>query len=173
MPVRSADDSDWDDLLAEQLRSHKRLFYRIAFGIVHDHGHAEDLCQQAIVKACEFRAQLQDGPALRAWLARTISNLSLAHRRRRSTEKRVLTNHVQDLTEMGDTVAGLARIEGVEGALKKLPEEVRTVVILRLMQGVSGNEAKEFLDTSAADVSRKLKLGMGLLRDILSDWKES
>jgi DNA-directed RNA polymerase specialized sigma24 family protein len=56
----------------------------------------------------------------------------------------------------------------VEAALRELPDLTRAVVVLRIMQGMSGNEVKGLLGCSAAEVSRRLYSGMEQLRTLLS-----
>jgi len=54
-------------------------------------------------------------------------------------------------------------------ALATLPEALREVLVLRMMQGISGNEVAELLGISAAEVSRRLHAGMQRLREFLGE----
>ena len=83
-------DAEWSRLLAEQVGGNSRLLYRLAFGVLRDGAAAEDVCQQALLKAWERRESLRDAAALRAWLARVVVTESLYARRRRAVERRVL-----------------------------------------------------------------------------------
>ena len=65
-----------------------------------------------------------------------------------------------ELTERRDLVLS---------ALAQLPEPIRGVVTLRMMQEMSGNEVSELLGCSALDVSRRLHEGLDQLRRFLAD----
>lgn len=165
-------DAEWSRLLAEQVRGNSRLLYRLAFGVLRDGAAAEDVCQQALLKAWERRGTLRDGAALRAWLARVVVTESLYARRRRGTERRLLARQWQpaETNGSGASPSGEMR-ESVLAAMEKLPEQARLVVALRLMQGLTGEEARALLGCSAGEVSKQLHRGMDMLRELLADWK--
>ncbi|HWE03633.1 MAG TPA: sigma-70 family RNA polymerase sigma factor [Tepidisphaeraceae bacterium] len=165
------DDTAWEAMLREQMSRNGRLFYRLAFGVLRDHEAVEDVCQQAMLKAWECRDELRQGAALRNWLARVIVNRSIQARRRRSVERKALANHSREPAFWDEAFHGDERTDAVLAAMDRLPEQVRVVVALRLMQGVSGNEVKELLGLSAPEVSRLLHRGMEMLRGILADWQ--
>lgn len=169
---RPGDDEAWKALLAEQLSQNGRLFYRLAFGVLRDHEAVEDVCQHAMLKAWECRHELRQGAALRNWLARVIVNQSIGAQRRRLVEQRVLANHAAPEPAIwNDSASEEERAQAVLLAMEKLPEQIRVVVALRLMQGASGNEVTELLDLTAPEVSRLLHRGMEMLRGILADWQ--
>ena len=61
--------------------------------------------------------------------------------------------------------------EKVLASIAELPEPVRTVVVLRLLEGLPGNQVKELLECSAVDVSRQLHQGMDMLREKMRAWQ--
>jgi RNA polymerase sigma-70 factor (ECF subfamily) len=168
---RAGGQKKWGSFLAEQLGQNGRLFYRLAYGILRDSGAAEDICQQVMLKAWQRQDQLREEGALRGWLARAVVNESLQVRRRWKIEQRVLGHHAQHADTATQADASGELKEAVLSAMEQLPENVRLVVALRLMQGVSGNEVKELLGCSAAEVSRQLLRGMEMLRRFLADWQ--
>jgi RNA polymerase sigma-70 factor (ECF subfamily) len=169
----------WGALLSEQIRQHGRLFYRLAYGVLGDAGAAEDACQQALLKAWEQRDRVQaqqGGAALRGWLARVVVNESLQAARRRKTELRANAARTQADAAAPAPAPRHEQADlrkAVLAALEHLPETPRLVVALRVMQDMSGNEVKDLLGCSAAEVSRQLHHGMELLRPLLADWKTS
>src|SRR4051794_33679867 len=84
----NADRADWDRLLSEQIRQNGRFFFRLAHNVLRDAQLAEDVCQQALLRAWEERDRIQPGPTLKAWLARTVVNNSLQLVRRGKGERR-------------------------------------------------------------------------------------
>jgi len=163
----------WRQSLAAQVKTSGHLCFRVAFGILRDSVAAEDACQQAYLKAWEMRGQLRDGAALRAWLLRVVVNESLQTLRRSKTERRVMENQVETRADEPSAARKLALRESILLAMKELPEATQAVVVMRLMDGRSGNEVKELLDCSASEVSRRLHDGIEALRELLADWSTS
>jgi RNA polymerase sigma-70 factor (ECF subfamily) len=163
--------TDMEQRLASLVFSHGRTMFRIAFDILRDAAAAEDACQQAFLKAWERQDSLRSPEALRAWVAQTVVNESLGMYRRRRTENRVLHLHARETTiEAHDNPGAGEQREKVLASVAELPEPVRTVVVLRFLDGMSGNQVKDLLQTSAVDVSRQLHHGMELLRQKLKPW---
>jgi len=165
----NTDRMDWDRLLSEQIRQNGRFFFRLAHNVLRDAQLAEDVCQQAFLRAWEERDRIQPGVTLKAWLARTVVNNSLQLVRRGKVERRVLGNQAY-LRPGAEGPAGEreeAR-EAVLAALNRLPEPTRLVVALRVLEGMAGNDVKELLGCSAAEVSRQLHRGLEQLRGILA-----
>src|SRR5438093_398850 len=72
---RGMSEVTWEILLSEQIRQNGRLFYQLAYRILRDGGAAEDVCQQAFLRAWEEREKIDGGgQALKSWLARTVVN---------------------------------------------------------------------------------------------------
>ena len=164
-------DEGWRALLVERVRADGRLYFRLAVGVLRDAHGAEEVCQQAMLKAWDQRDRIEPAK-LRAWLARVVVNESLYVARRRKVERKSLTMQADGATSPAPTpVEALATREAVMRAMERLPELARTVVALRVMQGLSGNEVKDLLGCSAAEVSRQLHAGMEQLRGLLADFE--
>jgi len=166
------DEPSFEQLLAGQIRQNARLFFRLALGILHDPSAAEDICQQAVLKACERQSELRDAAALKSWLSRVVVNESLQLLRRRKIESRVLagTGAVSANT-LAPSAAGFELREAVLAAMVDLPESERVVVMLRIMDGQSGREVGKLLRCSDSEISRRLHRGMEKLRQVLADWQ--
>lgn len=162
--------TDWDRLLSEQIRQNGRFFFRLAHNVLRDAQLAEDVCQQALLRAWEERDRIQPGPTLKSWLARTVVNNSLQLVRRGKVERRVMGNqaYVRPGAEGPAGEQEEAR-EAVLAALNRLPEPTRLVVALRVLEGMAGNDVKELLGCSAAEVSRQLHRGLEQLRGMMAD----
>lgn len=155
--------------LAEQVRLHSRLLFRLAWGVLRDSHAAEDVCQQALPKAWQERDHIRDTVSAKAWLARVVVNESLQLVRRRELERRVQAEGVQ-LAEYADGRGASPLLRTMlEEALLTLPEPVRLVVVLRTMDGLSGIEVSELLDCSPSDISRRFHDGLDRLRGLLVD----
>ncbi len=170
MADRPADDPEWKSVLADQVRRNGSLFFRLAYGILRNRDAAKDACQQALLIGCEHHQSFRDAGKIKTWLAKVVVNESLRTRRRNGIEKRVLARHGPTMSatiSTSDLENGEMR-ETLLDALEKLPEELRLVVALRTMEGLSGNEVKDLLGCSAGQVAKQLHRGLELLRGLLS-----
>lgn len=158
----------WKDLLDEQDRRDGTTYFRLAYGLLCDADAAREVVQEAFLKAWEQRTEIRDSRSLRGWLSRVIVNECFRRLRRRQTRQRVLEDRAQWGRD-GEGPADVAeRRDLVVAALAQLPEPTRTVVTLRVMQELSGNEVSELLELSPSEVSRRLHEGLDRLRRFLS-----
>lgn len=159
---------DAEAALIAQVKSNSRLFFRLAYGVVRDVQTAEDVCQQAFLRAWELRGRIRDVETLRAWLAKVVVNESLVIVRRRKTEQRARSLYPVSGENGAQPCEQAEFRERLQDALDQLPEQTRIVVVLRLLDGMSGNEVKSLLGCSASEVSRRLHQGMERLRRLLA-----
>lgn len=160
---------DADELLAAVQQDGRRLF-RVACGILNDASLAEDMVQQALLKAWQQRQAVGVNGGLRGWLHRVVVNESLVQLRRRRAEQASLTRATISDDANAATGANQAELrEELAHALMTLPEQTRLVVVLRTMAGYSGNEVRQMLNCSAAQVSQRLHDGLASLRPLVTE----
>jgi RNA polymerase sigma-70 factor (ECF subfamily) len=159
-------------MLSEQFALNGRLFFSLAFGLVRNVEVAEDICQQAMLKALEGQDRPVEQSQLRAWLARVVVNEGLQHCRRAKVENRWMRDSIARGLDGGEPPHDqVDRRDSILSAMGRLPEVQRTIVAMRIMQGTPGKEVAAILGISEVVVSRQLYLGMERLREMLADWK--
>ena len=163
---RTQAQTDWQRVLAEAIARHGRRCYRIAWGVLRDAHAAEDVCQQAFLKAWEMQDRIREPGALGGWLLRVVCTESLQILRRRKSDQRY-----QELAARrgpGEPAFSEAErgefIEKVREGIGELPPSTQAVVALRLIEGLSGNEVSAIMGFGAPEVSRRLHLGLEHLR---------
>jgi putative glutamine amidotransferase len=120
--------------------------------IVGDAALAEDLCQEAVLRAWRRAPRELTPERLRAWMHRTATNLAFDELRRRARRDEV--GYDEDaLTGAGALDASLAA-DDVRAALAALTPHQRLVLLLRFEQGLSLRELGALLDV-AEDAARK------------------
>jgi putative glutamine amidotransferase len=138
----------FDAILAEQTRPLTRRLTRM----VGDRETAEDLCQEALLRAWRSAPRGASDPVLRAWLHRTATNLALDELRRRKRREHVALHDGLAAPPAG---AGEApRDPLLAGALGQLTAHQRLILLLRFEAGLSLREVGELLDLSE-DAARK------------------
>lgn len=165
------------------LASYQGRLYRHVMRIVRNEADAEEVLQGAFLQVFR-RIELYDGnAALGSWLHRVATNSALMWLRSQKRHTRgaeydtleMLNNEDAVLAPLG-AVAGADKtqeareqLDRVERALKKVPEEHRTVFVLRDVDGLSNVEVAERLGLSVAAVKSRLHRVRLVLRDALED----
>ena len=120
-----------------------------AYGMVSDRRTAEDVVQESFVELVRAAPKLKGGGrALRAWLYRSVRYGCLDEYRRRSRRPEVLTDSLPDTPHEAEEPIGLD--PELEAALAQLSKRHRTLVLLRHVVGLSGEEM-----ASVMRISRK------------------
>lgn len=160
------------DQLVEQLPSLYRYLYRLC-GESHL---AEDLAQDAIVRAMKSLDQLDNPAVLRIWLFRIGSNVWRDHCRRsklrRSFEQQIQDQSIPLLSATNtpdpvDDVEQREQVQWTQHAMMRLPERQRIVLTLVVCEGLSHREIAEVLDISPDAVKSNLSIARSNLRKIL------
>jgi len=156
------------------MRRYNQRIYRISRAILRDDGEAEDVMQDAYVRAYEHLDQFAGRAAFSTWLTRIAVHEALARKRRRG--------RYDDLdalqTTYGDSMPTLkssapspetdaATSETrrlLEGAIEALPEAYRTIVVLREVEEMSVAETAASLGVTEAVVKTRLHRAHAMLR---------
>src|SRR5437879_7531622 len=72
-----------------RLEDASRLAFRVALGVLHNREDAEDIAQEALVRAYRNFGRLRDRERFRAWLVRIAWRLALDHRRSQGRRERL------------------------------------------------------------------------------------
>jgi RNA polymerase sigma-70 factor (ECF subfamily) len=156
------------------MRRHNQRLYRVARAILRNDGEAEDVMQDAYVRAYEHLAQFAGRAKFSTWLTRIAVHEALARQQR--------GNRYQELEPMsernGDPMNGLVSSEPnpeqqasnseirklLEEAVEKLPDAYRTIFMLRDVEEMSTTDAAEVLEISEENVKVRLHRARALLR---------
>ena len=175
--VRAGDVAAYDTLV----RKYERQIFRIAQHITQNREDAEDVMQDAFLKAYEKLDQFQGNSKFYTWLVRIAVNESLMRLRKRRTGKLVsMDEDVQtdegsvprDFAdwapnpEQNYTQAELAEI--LRKTIQGLPQGFRVVFVLRDVEGLSTEETAETLGLSVPAVKSRLLRARLQLRERLT-----
>lgn len=163
------------DLFEVLMRRYNQKLYRAARSVFpNDPSEAEDIVQDAWVRAFEHLDQFEGRAQLSTWLVRITLHeaWSRARRRRRqrvaSLEESAGEEITMDLSTPGpDPEKDASALEMraiLEDAVAALPETYRTVFVLRSIEDMSTEETAECLDLSLDVVKTRLHRARGLLR---------
>lgn len=136
--------------------------YRLAAGILHDHGLAEDAAQDACAAIVRFLPALHESRAFPAWIYKIVVRHSLAASRRRSNAGALDSFVVQGVTEDRSDALDL------HAALARLSPHWRAVILLHYYAGMSSAEIAETLGARPSTVRFHLMLARQALRSSLA-----
>ncbi len=187
-PILSLDESDLvhrslarDDQAFRTIMSrYNRRLYRIARGIVRNDSDAEDVVQEAYVKAFVHLSNFRGESSLATWLSRITINEALGRLRRKRAMRE--TVQVEDQRFQAEiipfpqmttddnpekTMAQRQILKLVEQATDNLPENFRLVFVTRVIEGMSVEETAEILGIQPETVKTRLHRARKLVREQL------
>lgn len=146
-----------------------RLIYAQSFSLLHDHGDAQDVVQEAFLKAYRFRVRLSQAERFPQWLLAIARNLARDRLRQRDVRQR--PDPDANLAAVPDgrrsplgvlqVLDDLARLEGL---VADLPERSRQALALRYVSGLGYREIQVRLGLSSGALRGILGRGLSRLR---------
>jgi RNA polymerase sigma-70 factor (ECF subfamily) len=149
--------------LEELFRRYWPRAYRAAYLIVHDHAAAEDIAQEAFLKAVRSLERFDRGRRFGPWLGAIVANRAIDWTRSAPARREQLID-LPDLA--GDTVASGYSEETV-AALAALSPEHRAVVVLRYVLEYTPGEIARALRVPRGTVNSRLRRGLDVLHERL------
>ena len=162
--VQSGDKVAFDLLV----RKYQHKVLKLVGRFVSDQAEAEDVAQEAFIKAYRALPSFRGDSAFYTWLYRIAINTAknaLVSNRRRPIE---FDLDLQDpeqydrqaLLKEADTPEAVALTEEirttVEKAIEQLPEDLRTAIVLRELEGMSYEEIAEAMDCPVGTVRSRI-----------------
>lgn len=154
------------------LRRHNQRLYRAARGVVGNDAEAEDVVQDAWVRAYEHLAGFRGEARLSTWLTRIALHEAWARLRR---GRRFVALEPDDTSmSSADDAPGPERLAAgselgalLTDAVNRLPPAARAAFVLRDVEGLSTEETAELLELSPGAVKVRLHRARAKLRDEL------
>lgn len=153
------------------VRKYQNKVVKLVSRYVHDSSEVLDVAQEAFVKAYRALGSFRGDSAFYTWLYRiainTAKNHLAAHGRQPvSSESELAGTDEDDAFEIGtrlretDTPEGLALTEEIKTtvlrAIEELPEDLKTAIILRELEGMSYEEIAQTMDCPVGTVRSRL-----------------
>lgn len=166
--VKGGDPSAYDYLVSKYM---KRVV-SIAWGIVRNSSDAEDLAQEAFVRAYENLARFRSGEPFGPWIFRIVTNLSLdvIKHRTRFRHEELTPSAPAPRRDSADLPAQAGEIATrIDAAIQSLPEMQRVVARLHLVEQFNHGEIAKMMNLNEGTVRSHLSLARKKLREQLSD----
>jgi RNA polymerase sigma-70 factor (ECF subfamily) len=159
------------------MQKYNRRLFRMARSILRDDAEAEDVLQEAYFRAFTHLDTFRGESALSTWLSRIVINEALARRRKpqaagvsldalpQSVADIILFPLNADSDDPERTMAQREVVRIVERGIDDLPDIFRTVLVARLVEGLSVEETAELLAIKPETVKTRLFRARELLRE--------
>jgi RNA polymerase sigma-70 factor (ECF subfamily) len=136
--------------------------YRVARRLTARAHEAEDLVQETYLEGFRCFGSLKDPQRCRAWLFRILRN-RLFQQRARERARKVAPDAGEAAGDLEREVLEAGYSDEVEGALRALPEEFRTALLLVAVEELSYEEVAEAMECPLGTVRSRVARGRALL----------
>lgn len=152
------------DALGELYVRYGEEVYRTAYRITGSEADAEDVLQDIFVGLRDALRTFDLGRPLAPWLSRVAVRTTLTHLRSRSRRQRRHAMAQPDRLAVGWVDATTLNRIALDRALEKMPLSLRTVLVLREVEGYSHGEIGDLLGISSAASATRLTRALKFIR---------
>lgn len=164
------------------LTRYSEKVHNLAMRITRNPEDAEEILQDVFLTVYNKINSFEGKSAFSSWLYRIAANTSFMKLRKRKQQaavsfddvisigEEILTKNRSDVSDVNYISSRHELRAALEGAVGKLPEEYRTIFILRDVDGLSNQEVGEILDISVPAVKSRLHRSRLMLRRSLQDF---
>jgi RNA polymerase sigma-70 factor (ECF subfamily) len=152
------------------VRLHYRSVYHMAYRYMMDHGGADDVTQESLLKAFHAIGSFREESSFKSWLLRITSNTALNALRSRGRHQAV---DIQDV-DVKSIHAEFNRLEDLQTAkiikvaVSKLPPKQRQALELRIFDDLSFKEIAEIMECPFDTAKANFRHALMNLKKILS-----
>ena len=170
----------------QEALQHLDALYRTALRMTRNPSDAEDLVQDALVRAYRFYDRFEQGTNFRAWLFKILTNTYInSYRRKQGRPQESSLDDTQDfflfnqlsgdsgerVTDVENTVLDTMGADTIQRAIDALPPNFRTTVQLADVEGLSYAEIAEAMGVAKGTVMSRLHRGRRQLQRAL--WEQA
>ncbi|MDO9085402.1 MAG: sigma-70 family RNA polymerase sigma factor [Anaerolineaceae bacterium] len=168
--------------LTKMVQQYSDSIYRVALRMLNNSAEAEDVLQETFIKALRSIENFEGRSSLATWLYRIAVNEALMVIRKQKPEVSLIQDDFSEDESDGISVSQIVdwcclpeseflsneTRKKLNEAMKKLPENLRSVFILRDIEGLSIIETAQALDLTETNVKTRLLRARMKLREELS-----
>ncbi len=147
---------------------YQRDVYRLCYRFVNNHEDANDLAQEAFIKAYRALDRFRGDSAFSTWLYRIAVNACLNFRSARKPRADEVPDALMDQRPLADEgILSDERSRVVRAAIERLPEKQRATLILKTYHDLSHEEVASVLGSTVGTVKANLFHGLANLKKLL------
>ena len=141
------------EAFSELVRRHERIVFNLAYRFMRDNALAEDMAQEAFLKAFRLLHGFRGDCSFSTWLYRVTSSVCLTelHRRKRRGEVELTPSHEDEAATAPEEASDMPEL--VRRCVTRLPERYATIVTLYYLREVPYE-----------DIAETMRIPMGTLK---------
>ena len=173
----------------ELVKRHQRTVYALLYQLAPEWQDTADLAQEVFIRIWRNINNLRNPSSFSSWLTQIVTNLFYDELRKRP--RQLSTISMDESLEMDDSAEGATRdiadmssqpddivlnreiSEAIRQAMTKLPEQFRTAVVLREVEGLSYEEIAILTKTEMGTVKSRIARARSKLQELLKPYLES
>jgi len=173
----------------ELVKRHQRTVYALLYQLAPDWQDTSDLAQEVFIRIWRNVGSLRNPASFRSWLTQIVTNLFYDELRKRPRRLPTISmDESIDVDESGegatrdiadtsaqpdDIVLSREMSEVIRVAMGRLPEQFRTAIVLREMEGLSYEEIAILTKTEMGTVKSRIARARSKLQELLKPYLES
>ncbi len=180
--MSSANKERKDNIFETEFLPHMKSLYNFALHLTGNEEDSNDLVQETYLKSYRFIDSFKSGTNAKAWLFRILKNSFINEYRKRSKLPNV--SDFEDVLNYQDSedVSKIGYLDlrqevyqdmlgdEVTSALRALPVEFKTVIILCDLEGFTYEEISKIIDIPLGTVRSRLFRARNMLKDLLKEY---
>jgi RNA polymerase sigma-70 factor (ECF subfamily) len=155
----------------ERIAENQRRVFRIAYSVLGNSADAEDVAQEAFLRAYQKFTSLREAEKFRWWINRIVFRLAL--NRRRGYRRRLARDTVWQATETSGMVDGAkdaeqrVMLDRLRKEIERLPDKFRSVLQLSLVEEMEAADVGAVLGIPAGTVRSRMHAARKLLLEVM------
>lgn len=155
----------------ERVAENQRRVFQIAYSILGNAADAEDVAQEAFLRAYQKFGSLREAEKFRGWVNRIVFRLAL--NRKRGYWRRLTRDTAWQKTETPTMIDGAKgaeqqiMLDKLRKEIERLPEKLRSVLQLSLVEEMDATDVGAMLGIPAGTVRSRLHTARKLLLEVM------
>lgn len=180
-----------DDMCAieELVKRNQKIVYSTLYHLLSNKSEVADLAQEALFRMCKSIKKLRNPVTFKWWLNQIITNLVYDELRKKKRKLNTISmdapisqdpdlakinRDITDLSQQPDESMMSSELdERIRKSIENLPEQFRTVIVFRELQGLSYEEIAKITDTNLGTVKSRIARARNRLQEELKPYLES
>ena len=178
--------ADQMSALEELVSRYQKLVYVTLYQLAPERNDINDLTQEVLLRMCRSIKSLRNPKTFKYWLNRIITNLFYDELRKAPRQLKTISldepaydnddeqspaRDIPDASDMPDKLALNSELDyKIQQAIQNLPEQFRTIIVLREIQGLSYEEIASLTETNIGTVKSRLARARLKLQEVLEPY---
>lgn len=163
LAVQKGDQRPFQKIVEKYQKSLLNFFYYLNANMQE----GEDLAQETFLKVYLFRDKYTPSAKLSTFLFRVARNTAIDYFRKKKATPMAIEDDLFAAPEKNDESWSEERVDDLQRAMKKLPEKLRSVVVMSYFEDMKYQDIAETLDIPLGTVKSRMSFALKQLKDLI------